>query len=201
MPDRPPRNDTAIARTVDPALRRPGRGGRGNAAGRYERLRVEYLSDGWADTADLAQGAASLLRTQVAEERPRRAIAWNRSPDLPFDRAINPYRGCEHGCIYCFARPAHAWLGLSPGLDFETRLTARPDMPRVLAAELRRPGYEVAPLVVGTATDPYQPVERDRGITRACLEVLHAFRHPTAVVTRGRKSAQTSLNATELLAA
>ena len=102
-----------------------------------------------------------------------------------FDRTLNPYRGCEHGCIYCFARPTHAWLGLSPGLDFETRLVARPSAPDVLARDLRGRGYKAAPLAIGTNTDPYQPVERDRGIMRACLEVLRDFRHPVAIVTKG----------------
>lgn len=116
---------------------------------------------------------------------PRTVINYVRSPDLPFDRSLNPYRGCEHGCIYCFARPTHAWLGLSPGLDFETRLVARPNAPDVLARELRAKKYKVAPLAIGTNTDPYQPIERDRGIMRACLEVLREFRHPVAIVTKG----------------
>jgi DNA repair photolyase len=104
----------------------------------------------------------------VAEERPRSAITRNTSPDLGFDRSINPYRGCEHGCIYCFARPSHAYLGLSPGLDFETRLIARPDIARVLEAELRKPRYVPAPIAIGTNTDPYQPMEAERRIMRVC---------------------------------
>ena len=126
-----------------------------------------------------------VIRTQISDERPRSLITYNRSPDLPFDRSINPYRGCEHGCIYCFARPTHAYLGLSPGLDFETRLVARPDAPDVLARELRSKRYSVATLAIGTNTDPYQPVERSREIMRGCLEVLRAFRHPVAIVTKG----------------
>ncbi len=164
---------------MDPDLR-PGRGAGSRDSGRYERFSRVDEADGW----DMPE-EASVLRTLVTEERPRSAITYQKSPDLPFDRSINPYRGCEHGCIYCFARPSHAWLGLSPGLDFETRLVARPDLPEVLAAELRKPRYRVAPLAIGTNTDPYQPVEKQRGIMRACLEVLRDFRHPVAIVTKG----------------
>lgn len=112
-------------------------------------------------------------------------ITYNKSPDLPFDRSINPYRGCEHGCIYCFARPSHAWLGLSAGLDFETKLVARPEAPQVLAHELSRRSYKVAPIAIGTNTDPYQPIEQAHGIMRACLKVLSEFNHPVAIVTKG----------------
>ncbi len=162
------------------AERRRGRGASSNRAGRFERHVSVPTWDGWDIVEDLPR-----LHTEVSEERPRSAISYNRSPDLPFDRSINPYRGCEHGCIYCFARPSHAWLGLSPGLDFETRLVARPDMAQVLARELRARCYHVAPIAIGTNTDPYQPVERYRGIMRACLEVLRDFRNPVAVVTKG----------------
>ncbi len=127
----------------------------------------------------------AVLRTQVSDEVPRSVITYQKSPDLPFDRSINPYRGCEHGCIYCFARPSHAYLGLSPGLDFETRLIARPSAPEVLERELRAKKYRVAPLAIGTNTDPYQPIEAERGIMRRCLEVLRDFRHPVAIVTKG----------------
>ena len=164
---------------MDPDLR-PGRGAGSRDSGRYERFSRVDEGDGW----DIPE-EASVLRTLVTEERPRSAITYQSSPDLPFDRSINPYRGCEHGCIYCFARPSHAWLGLSPGLDFETRLVARPTLPEVLAEELRKPRYKVAPLAIGTNTDPYQPVEKQRGIMRACLEVLRDFRHPVAIVTKG----------------
>ena len=112
-------------------------------------------------------------------------ISYNRSPDLPFDRSINPYRGCEHGCIYCFARPSHAYLGLSPGLDFETQLVAKPNAAAVLENELRKGNYSVAPIAIGTNTDPYQPIEKTHKITRACLQVLASFNHPVAVVTKG----------------
>ncbi|WP_417208205.1 PA0069 family radical SAM protein [Antarctobacter sp.] len=170
---------SSSARPVDPALAR-GRAALSRECGRYERLRREDVHDGW----DLPEEGA-VFRTEVSEEVPRSVITYVRSPDLPFDRSLNPYRGCEHGCIYCFARPTHAWLGLSPGLDFETRLVARPTAPQVLARELRAKKYSVAPLAIGTNTDPYQPVERDRGIMRACLEVLRDFRHPVAIVTKG----------------
>lgn len=161
-------------------LRLKARGAVSNAAGRFEVHAVSYEADGW-DREEEAQ----VLRTHVSEERPRRIISYNRSPDLPFDRSINPYRGCEHGCIYCFARPSHAYLGLSPGLDFETRLIARPEAPARLEAELRARSYQVAPMAIGTNTDPYQPIEKHYKITRACLEVLSRFNHPVAVVTKG----------------
>ncbi|SHL01664.1 DNA repair photolyase [Roseovarius pacificus] len=167
--------------TIDKGVKLRARGARSNAAGRYERHRRMYDSDGWDDEMPEERMAA----TVVSEERPRRMITYNRSPDLPFDRSINPYRGCEHGCIYCFARPSHAWLGLSAGLDFETRLIARPDAPAILERELRKPGYRVAPIAIGTNTDPYQPIEQGHEIMRGCLQVLRAFRHPVAVVTKG----------------
>ncbi len=166
--------------SIKPALRRPARGAGSNQAGRFETHLTRYEPDGWEIEED-----ETLLRTQVSEERPRRMISYNRSPDLPFDRSINPYRGCEHGCIYCFARPSHAWLGLSAGLDFETRLVARPEAPDVLARELRAKSYQVAPIAIGTNTDPYQPIEKTHKITRACLKVLNEFRHPVAIVTKG----------------
>ena len=159
---------------------RPGRAALSRETGRFERHVRAPVSDGWDISEDLP-----VIRTEVTEERPRSLITYNRSPDLPFDRSINPYRGCEHGCIYCFARPTHAYLGLSPGLDFETRLVARPDAPEVLARELRAKRYDVAPIAIGTNTDPYQPIEKTHGIMRACLEVLRDFRHPVAIVTKG----------------
>lgn len=157
-----------------------GRASQSNHAGRFERFRSEAVSDGWD-----AEDERPVLRTQVATEHPRSVISYNRSPDLPFDRSINPYRGCEHGCVYCFARPSHAYLGLSPGLDFETRLTAKPDAPKVLVAELAKRRYRVATMAIGTNTDPYQPIEKEHGIMRACLEVLSACRHPVAITTKG----------------
>jgi DNA repair photolyase len=157
-----------------------GRAARTNETGRFERFDRAPLDDGWAPDEDLPP-----LRTEVSEERPRRIITRNTSPDISFDRSINPYRGCEHGCIYCFARPSHAYLGLSPGLDFETKLVARPDAAELLETELRRPAYRPATIAIGTNTDPYQPIERERRIMRQILEVLSAFRHPVAVVTKG----------------
>ncbi|KAA9009799.1 PA0069 family radical SAM protein [Histidinibacterium aquaticum] len=162
-----------------PESRRRGRAALTNATNRYERLATEAVDDGW-EREELPP-----LRTELSIERPRRAITRNTSPDVGFDRSLNPYRGCEHGCIYCFARPSHAYLGLSPGLDFETRLIARPEMPEVLGRELSKPGYRPAVIAIGTNTDPYQPVERDQGIMRRILEVLRDFRHPVSVVTKG----------------
>ncbi|MCG6557122.1 PA0069 family radical SAM protein [Ruegeria sp. 1NDH52C] len=157
-----------------------GRGARSNDAGRFEPLDRVAEPDGWDREEDLPP-----LRTQVSLETARSLISYNRSPDLPFDRSINPYRGCEHGCAYCFARPSHAYLGLSPGLDFETRLVARPNAAEVLRAELSARRYKVAPIAIGTNTDPYQPLEKTHAITRGCLQVLDAFNHPVAIVTRG----------------
>lgn len=161
-------------------VRVAGRGAVSNREGRFERLDRSFEDDGWERDDE-----ERVLRTEVSFEKPRSLITYNRSPDLPFDRSINPYRGCEHGCIYCFARPTHAYLGLSPGLDFETRLIARSEADNVLARELRKPGYQVKPIAIGTNTDPYQPVEKKYRIMRDCLEVLQAFNHPVAIVTKG----------------
>ncbi|WP_235899692.1 PA0069 family radical SAM protein [Tritonibacter aquimaris] len=150
-----------------------------NVAGRFELAR-EHLDDGWQ-----SQQPSETVETDLRLEMARSIISYNRSPDLPFDRSINPYRGCEHGCIYCFARPSHAYLGLSPGLDFETRLIARPNAPDLLRAELSHARYRVATLAIGTNTDPYQPCEREQEITRNCLKVLSDFNHPVAIVTKG----------------
>lgn len=157
-----------------------GRGALSNVVSRYDHLTRHAEDDGWDQSQPL-----SVLRTDVSIERPRRIISYNRSPDLPFDRSINPYRGCEHGCVYCFARPSHAYLGLSPGLDFETKLIARPDAPAVLRTELGKRAYKVAPIAIGTNTDPYQPIEKEHGIMRACLKVLEECGHPVAIVTKG----------------
>ncbi|WP_183967456.1 PA0069 family radical SAM protein [Sagittula marina] len=166
-------------RIIAPEQRR-GRGAATRETGRFERFSRIGCSDGW----DIPE-EQRVLRTEVRPEQARTIINYVRSPDLPFDRSLNPYRGCEHGCIYCFARPTHAYMGLSPGLDFETKLTARRNAPEVLARELSAKRYSVAPLAIGTNTDPYQPVERDEGVMRACLEVLRDFRHPVAIVTKG----------------
>ena len=158
----------------------PGRGAGANVAGRYERLGREAVHDGWDVVEDMPP-----LRTEVRDERAGRVVSRNVSPDLPFDRAINPYRGCEHGCVYCFARPTHAWLGLSPGLDFESRLVAKPGAAEALEREIGARGYIPRAIALGSNTDPYQPVERDRGITRAILRVLSDWNHPVTIVTKG----------------
>ena len=166
--------------TIRPKHRTPGRAAGSNPAVRYDAISIETCDDGWDHHDPLP-----VLRTTVTEEVPRKVITRNTSPDLSFDRSINPYRGCEHGCIYCFARPSHAYLGLSPGLDFETQLIARPDAPAVLERELARPSYVPRTIAIGTNTDPYQPIEKDRGIMRAILQVLAAHNHPVAIVTKG----------------
>lgn len=166
--------------TIRPELRLRGRGALANDSGRFEPLSRVVADDGW----DLPEDER-LLRTEVRQERPRSALSYNRSPDLPFDRSVNPYRGCEHGCIYCYARPSHAYLGLSPGLDFETRLIARPGIGAVLERELGAKAYQVAPIALGTNTDPYQPIERDWRVMREVLEVLRDWQHPLAITTKG----------------
>lgn len=138
----------------------------------------------WLDTRGGVDGEPPPLRTSVTVEKARTIITRNSSPDIPFDRSINPYRGCEHGCIYCFARPTHAFHDLSPGIDFETKLFAKPDAAALLRAELGKRGYVPAPIAFGTNTDPYQPIERDWRITRACIEVLAQTNHPLTITTK-----------------
>ena len=162
-----------------PGRRLRARGALSNAAGRFEAHVVEGFADGWE------AGEDRLIRTEVRVERPRSALSFNRSPDLPFDRSVNPYRGCEHGCIYCFARPTHAYLNLSPGLDFETKLIARPGIGEVLARELRATSYRVAPIAIGTNTDPYQPCEAEWRVMREVVELLAGCDHPLAITTKG----------------
>lgn len=159
---------------------RKGRGAVGNATGRYETEVRSAIDDGWG----AADEEPAPIRTTLGIDSARRIITYNQSPDIAFDRSINPYKGCEHGCIYCFARPTHAWLGHSPGLDFETRLYWKPDAPDLLARELRHPKYRPATIAMGANTDPYQPVERERQLTRRILEVLAAFDHPVGIVTK-----------------
>ncbi len=157
-----------------------GRGALGNPDNRYDTQTLEYVDDGWGSL----EARPDRIPTELHVDRARSVIAYNDSPDVPFDRSINPYRGCEHGCIYCFARPAHAWLGWSPGLDFETRLTWKPDAPEILRRELARPGYRCAPLALGINTDAYQPIERRLRLTRRLLEVLAGCGHPVSIVTK-----------------
>jgi DNA repair photolyase len=158
----------------------PGRGARSNATGRYESdVRLEF-DDGW--TAD--DDSPAPLRTSLSPENARVILTRNDSPDIGFDRSINPYRGCEHGCIYCYARPAHAYMGLSPGVDFESKLFFKPEAAKLLEKELSKKGYACKRVHIGGNTDPYQPVERKLGITRACLEVLDRFNHPVSVITK-----------------
>lgn len=164
----------------DPRQRLKARGAASTPKGRFEPWERVIEDDGW----DLPE-EDRLLRTEITVEHPRSIISRNDSPDVPFDRSVNPYRGCEHGCIYCFARPTHGYLGLSAGLDFETRIVAKPEAPELLARELSKRGYVPAVLAIGTATDPYQPAEAKMGIMRRLLEVLRDFGHPVAIVTRG----------------
>jgi len=195
---------TSLARDIDPqeiaALERAGahdvehaggavprvRKGRGstlNPANRFEAQSAEPFDDGWqtlaADFTDLPPLPTTLIR-----DASRSVISWNQSPDIGFDRAVNPYRGCEHGCVYCYARPTHAYLGYSPGLDFETKLLFKPDVAELLEKELRKPGYIARPLALGSNTDPYQPIERSLKLTRAVLQVMDRFNHPVTIVTK-----------------
>ena len=163
---------------IEPERRR-GRGAGRNPASRYDKQTTYRVEDGWS------RDPATPARTRVEIDSSRTILARNRSPDVPFDRSINPYRGCEHGCIYCFARPTHAHLGLSPGLDFETRILAKPRAPDLLAEALGRPSYKPDVIAIGTNTDAYQPVEKDWRIMRGILQVLHDFRHPVSITTKG----------------
>jgi len=163
-----------------PAIK--GRGAASNPEGRFETVRHQAEDDGWQSA--LLDEAAPRPRTEVTEERARSVISRNDSPDIGFDQAINPYRGCEHGCIYCYARPSHGYLNLSPGLDFETRLRAKTNLAQVLRAELGKRGYVPSPINIGSNTDPYQPVEKRWRLTRAALELLAECRHPCTIVTK-----------------
>ena len=168
---------------VDISAVRKGRGASANVANRYERTAASPFDDGW-DTIGDEMAAPPPVATTLTRDGAKTAIAWNDSPDLGFDRAVNPYRGCEHGCVYCYARPTHAWLGLSPGLDFETRLTFKPEVASLLEREIARPNYRPRPITLGSNTDPYQPVERTLALTRQVLEVLERWGHPVSIVTK-----------------
>jgi DNA repair photolyase len=169
-----PIGDSAVA-----ADRRKGRGAHSNAAGRYEPLARVVFDDGWQRLDDLPA-----FKTSVTVDATRAIITRNDSPDISFDRSINPYRGCEHGCVYCFARPSHAYLGLSPGLDFESKLFVKPEAPRLLERELSASGYQPRTIAIGTNTDPYQPIEREYRVMRGILEVLERCGHPVGIVTK-----------------
>ncbi len=169
-----------MSRELIPAVRR-GRGAASNPAGRFEPTRTEPFDDGWGS---LAQSAPDRVPTTVTPEPARSILTRNDSPDVPFETSINPYKGCEHGCSYCFARPSHAYLGLSPGLDFETRIFSQPDAAELLRRALAKPRYRPQVIALGANTDPYQPAERKLGITRSILEVLAEHRHPVSIVTK-----------------
>ena len=160
-------------------MRRRGRGAGINPTGRYEPFARVAFDDGWNSLEELPP-----FKTEVQVESPKTIITRNSSPDISFDRSINPYRGCEHGCVYCFARPTHAYMGMSPGLDFESKLFAKPNAAELLERELSKPGYEVRSIAIGTNTDPYQPVEKTWRIMREVLEVLEAANHPVGIVTK-----------------
>jgi DNA repair photolyase len=161
-------------------LVRVGRGAVSNRTGRFESHRVERVDDGWHSLDDVLPP----IRTEVRPERARSIMTRNISPDVGFSQSINPYRGCEHGCIYCYARPSHGYVNLSPGLDFETRLFFKQDAARLLECELAAPTYECSPIVIGANTDAYQPIEREYRVTRSLLEVLQRYRHPFSLITK-----------------
>jgi DNA repair photolyase len=172
--DAPPSAEVAVD-----GERRRGRGAVSNASGRYEPTARVSFDDGWQNLEDLPP-----FKTTVTIDSTRKIITRNDSPDISFDRSINPYRGCEHGCIYCFARPTHAYLGLSPGLDFESKLFVKPEAPRLLERELSAAGYTPRTIAIGTNTDPYQPIEKQHQVMRRILEVLDRFGHPVGIVTK-----------------
>src|SRR4029077_15120630 len=159
--------------------RRRGRGTLSNSSGRYEPIARIAFDDGWQSLEDLPP-----FKTTVTTDTARKVITRNESPDISFDRSINPYRGCEHGCVYCFARPTHAYLGLSPGLDFESKLFMKPDAPELLERELSAARYQPRTIAIGTNTDTYQPIERRHEIMRRILEVLDRAGHPVGIVTK-----------------
>lgn len=164
-----------------PDQAKKGRGAVSNRSGRFEPVASVRTCDGWATAEELAR---EKIRTTVTDEHPKTIIASNTSPDIPFARSINPYRGCEHGCVYCYARPTHAYHGLSPGLDFETKLFAKPDAAKLLEEAFRKPSYKPETIQLGANTDPYQPIERTRLITRRIIEVMARYNHPLGITTK-----------------
>jgi DNA repair photolyase len=179
--------DTEADNSAARRLNIKGRGANSNRASRFLAVHSVAESDGWAGPdEDGAALQAPALATELFPDQTRRLITYNRSPDIPFDRSINPYKGCEHGCVYCFARPTHAYLDLSPGLDFETRIFYKTRVRETLLAELGKPGYRCRSIAMGTNTDPYQPAEKHQRVTREILQVLLEHRHPLTIVTKGQ---------------
>jgi DNA repair photolyase len=169
-----------MPKAAGPSVFPRARGSATNPPNRFERLETVAFDDGWPGEEEDRRAPP----TTVLVDHTKSILAKNDSPDIAFDISLNPYRGCEHGCVYCFARPNHAYLGFSPGLDFETKLVIKPEAPRLLAAALAKPGYRCTVLAIGTNTDPYQPIERRQRIMRGCLEVLAAHNHPVAITTK-----------------
>ena len=161
--------------------KRRGRGATVNPDGRFEQSERDFIDDGWSTSGE---DDTERLKTTITIERPKSILSRNMSPDLPFDRSVNAYRGCEHGCIYCYARPSHGYMNLSAGLDFESKLFAKPNAAELLAAEISRPSYQCKPIALGTNTDPYQPIEKELKITRAIIELLAKTRHPFTITTK-----------------
>src|SRR6202008_2601443 len=166
-----------------PVESNPGRGATRNPTPTRFNLKERMVEGEWLDVVEALDGVPK-RRTTVTIEHPKSILTRNRSPDIGFDRSVNAYRGCEHGCIYCFARPTHAYHDLSPGLDFESKLFAKPDAAKLLRAELAKKGYAVRPIAMGTNTDPYQPIEGKWRITRSLLEVLAETKHPVTITTK-----------------
>ena len=178
-----PGSPAGLPPTALPGPAPRGRGATHNPKIRFETRHADPFDDGW-DTLAAAAENPPPLATELIRDASRSAISWNDSPDLGFDRAVNPYRGCEHGCGYCYARPSHAYLGYSPGLDFESKLVFKPDIVALLERELRKPGYVARPITLGSNTDPYQPIERQLKLTSGILELLERLAHPVAIVTK-----------------
>jgi DNA repair photolyase len=184
MPDHDRDTDAQPPLPQPPLTARKGRGAVSNLQGRHEVHAREAFDDGWAHEEAENDNGNSAIRTQVTFEQAKSILSRNASPDIPFNVSLNPYRGCEHGCIYCFARPSHSYLGLSPGLDFETRIIAKENAPELLRRELASPSYAPEPIALGVNTDAYQPCERELRLTRRVLEVLHECEHPVALITK-----------------
>ncbi|HWW99481.1 PA0069 family radical SAM protein [Collimonas sp.] len=184
MSDSQAKRSPQIIKFQGVAVVRKGRGATSNMQGRYETDQREDFDDGWSGEGEDETLGPPPVRTIVTEEQAKSILSRNASPDLPFDVSLNPYRGCEHGCIYCFARPTHSYLGLSPGLDFESRIFAKVNAPQLLLRELAKPSYLPATIAIGVNTDAYQPCEREFGLTRRILQVLHDCEHPLALITK-----------------